>query len=102
MYGKWKALWARFLVGSYGETRRDRVLEYVLHRIGDGAHLQDVIQEEYVRRMATRDDVGRILTDPRIVGSAREGMRRDLEFEGMPPRQTSSVDRPDMTTEAGR
>jgi hypothetical protein len=37
---KWKAFWARLFGGSYGWSRRDKVLEYVVHRIDDGAHVR--------------------------------------------------------------
>jgi len=102
VYEKWKALWARLFGRSHGWTRGDKVLEYVLLRIGEGARLQEVVQEEYVRRMATRHEMVRILTDLRIVGSSREGMRRDLGLERMSPRRTSKVDRPDITPQIER
>ena len=57
MYEKWKALWVRLFGRSYGWTRRDKVLEYVLHRIGERARLQEVVQEEYARRIATRHEI---------------------------------------------
>ncbi len=102
MYERWKAFWARLFGSSFGWTRRDKVLEYVLRRVGDGARLQEVVQEEYVRRMATRHEMNRILTDPRIVGNAREGMRRDLGLARMPPRWTSRVEQPDMKPQTRR
>ena len=100
-YERWKAFWARLFGSSFGWTRRDKVLEYVLRRVGDGAGLQEVVQEEYVRRMATRYEMERILTDPRIIGSAREGMRRDPGLERMSPRRTTRVEQPDAKPKVG-
>jgi hypothetical protein len=78
----WARVFARLFGGSHRWTRRDKVLEYIVHRVDAGTSLRDVVREEYVRRMTTGDEVDRILSDPRIVQTARERMRRDLEFEG--------------------
>jgi hypothetical protein len=38
------------LFGPYPSRREEKVLEYIIHRFGDGAHLRDVMKAEYVRR----------------------------------------------------
>ena len=58
------------------------MLDYVVHRIGDGARLEDVLEEEYVRRHASPDEVEDILDDPRLVQTARKKMEEDLERLG--------------------
>ena len=102
MHEKWKAFWARLFGGSHGWSRRDKVLEYVVHRIDDGAHVREVVQEEYVRRMATQSEIERILADPRIIEGARERMRRELRFEDLTSRKTSRANRAEGTTELRR
>lgn len=102
MSGKLKVFWRRLFGGSPNWSRREKVLEYVAYRLDAGAHLQEVVREEYVRRMATREEVERILTDPRVIEGARERMRRDLRFEEMPLWRTSRVDRPGPTPKIGR
>ena len=102
MHEKWKAFWARLFGGSHGWSRKDKVLEYVVHRIDDGASVREVVQEEYVRRTATQSEIERILADPRIIEGARERMRRELRFEDLTSRKTSRANRPEGTTEVGR
>ena len=55
--------------------QRRRVLEYIIHRLGDGAHFRDVMQEEYVRRNLSPEEVEDILQNPQLV----EGVRKKLE-----------------------
>lgn len=101
MSEKWKSFWSRLFGGRRRSLREERVLEYVVHRLGNGARLQDVVQDEYVRRMTAEDELRRILADPRIVEGARGRMRRELDLQGTPlqgiPDRPSSwaEDRPD-------
>ena len=66
------------LFGPYPSWREEKVLEYIIHRLGDGAHLRDVMQEEYVRRLASADEVEDILDNPRLIEAARKKMEVDL------------------------
>jgi hypothetical protein len=58
----------------YKADRERMVLEYIIHRVGEGAHLRDVMQEEYVRRHLYQDEVEDILQNPKLVESARKKM----------------------------
>jgi hypothetical protein len=60
------------------------------------------VREEYVRRMATEEEIERILSEPRIIEGVRDSMRRDLKFEGTATLRTSRVERPDPTPRIGR
>jgi len=103
VHERWKAFWARLFGRSNRRSRREeKVLEYVVYRIHNGARLQEVVQEEYVRRMVAKNELERMLADPRIVEGLRERLRRGLKFEDMPPRRTSRGDRPGFTTKGGR
>ena len=76
------SFWDRiFDIGHHSE-REEMILDYVIHRIGDGAHLEDVLQEEYVRRYASPDEVEDVLDNPRLVEAARKKMEEDLERLG--------------------
>jgi hypothetical protein len=55
-----------------------KVLECVVHRFGEGAHLRDVMQEEYVRRLISPDEVEDILDNPKLIEAARKKMEEDL------------------------
>jgi hypothetical protein len=76
--GREKAIFWDTLFGSYPSWREEKVLEYVAHRLGDGAHLRDVMQEEYVRRLVSPDEVEEILGNPRLIEAARKKMKEDL------------------------
>lgn len=73
---------------QHHNEREQRVIEYICHRIGDGAHLQDIVQEEYVRRNASPDEVRDILENPRLIEAAHQEMRKDFssgELDPKPP-----------------
>jgi nucleotide-binding universal stress UspA family protein len=67
------------LFGPYPSEREEKVLEYIIHRLGDGADLEDIVQEQYVRRHASPDEIEDILDNPRLVEGARKKMEKDFE-----------------------
>ena len=78
----------RLFSGAHNSEREKKVLEYIIHRIGDGAHLREVLGEEYVRRNASPDEVEQILENPKLVEAAHEQMRNDFasgELDPKPP-----------------
>ena len=60
---------------GHGSERQGRVLRYIIHRLSEGARLADVVEEEYVRRNATRDEVDQIVTNPELIHSSREHLQ---------------------------
>lgn len=74
MSRKERSFWEYLLVGPPHGEREEKVLQYVVHRIKAGAHLADVVEEEYVRRNASRGEVDEIICNPELVHAAREGM----------------------------
>lgn len=80
-----RSFWSRLFGGSRRPVRLERVLEYIVYRLSQGARLEEVVGEEYVRRQATVEELGRMLDDPRIVESARERMQREFGSEEMAP-----------------
>ena len=75
-----------FFGNGTGTERERKAFEYVCHRVGDGAHLRDVVQEEYVRRNATAYEVQDLLENPRLVETAHEKMRDDFSSGRLDPR----------------
>ena len=59
--------------------RGEGVLDYVVQRAGDRARLEDVPEEQYVRRHASAAEY--MLRDPRLVRVARK-KTEDLERSG--------------------
>ncbi len=73
-----RGFFERIFTNSDDSERERKVLEYIIHRIGDGAYLRDVLGEEYVRRNASPDEVEQILENPKVVEAAHEQMRNDF------------------------
>ncbi len=82
----WDRVWMRmFGDGSRRSVRMEKVISYVAHRLDDGARLDEAIQDEYVRRQVSPDELQQILDDRRIIEAARRRMHRELGFEEMAP-----------------
>ena len=88
-----KSFWERIFSTTIPSAREERVVGYIVHRIGEGANLREVTREEYVRRNASPSEVEEILHNPRLVESAREHLQQDfasgeLDPTARPPGQT--------------
>ena len=80
-----KGFWAR-LFGSRGPSARERrLLEYIVHRLNEGANLHDVVEEEYVRRNASQSQIDEILSNPKVVEAARERLQQDFSSGDLDP-----------------
>jgi hypothetical protein len=93
-----QTFWDRFFGGrlsggNYQEERERRVIEYIIHRIGEGARLGDVVQEEYVRRHASPDEVRDILDSPELIEAAHEKLREDFSSGRLDPKPPPSAAR---------
>lgn len=77
---------SRIFGSSHRSGRREKVLEYIVYRIGEGVSLKDVIQEEYLRRNASVDEVKAILENPRLVEAARKKLGEDFSSGDLDPR----------------
>jgi hypothetical protein len=82
-----QSLWQR-LFGGRGTSslsqRQEKVLQYIISRINEGAPLQEVLQEEYVRRNCSQSEIEQIIRSPELIEAARgqlgESFRSD-EFK---------------------
>jgi gamma-glutamyltranspeptidase len=88
--GERRSFWNRLFGGSRSSAREEKVLQYIIHRIEKGANLQEVVQEDYVRRNATSDEVKQICSNPRLVAAARESLGHDFSSGDLDPNQRSS------------
>ena len=82
-----RSFWDKLFGTNNRSGRQDKVLEYVIHRIEDGANLREVLQEEYVRRNATTEEVQRMLENPRLIEAAGEQLREDFSSGKLDPRR---------------
>jgi hypothetical protein len=78
--------WQFLFVGSHHDERKEKLLGYVVHRMKAGAHLGDVVEEEYVRRNASKEEVDDLIRDPELAHAAREHLESALESEAPYPR----------------
>jgi hypothetical protein len=85
-----RSFWDRLFGTNNQSGRQQRLLEYVVHRVKDGANLQEVLQEEYVRRNATSEEVGKVLENPKLIEAAGEQLREDFSSGELDPRQGRS------------
>lgn len=83
--GEKRSFWARLFGSSTNSAREEKVLEYIVHRINEGAGLREAVDEEYVRRNATRGQIDDILSDPRLIEAARERMQQAFDSGELDP-----------------
>ena len=76
------SFWSKLFDDRYRSGRQERVISYIVHRLGDGAKLRDVTQEEFVRRLASSTEVDEILRNPKLVEAARKKMQESFEEAG--------------------
>lgn len=82
-----RSFWQRLFSPNKRSAREERVVGYIVHRIGEGASLREVTQEEYVRRNASPAEVEEILQNPKLLESAHENMRQDFDSGELDPRR---------------
>ena len=80
-----RSFWDRLFNRDRPSQREERVLEYIMHRVGEGAHLGDIVNEEYVRRNASREEVEEICARPELVQAAREHLQQDFGSGDLDP-----------------
>ena len=79
------------LFGGSHAGPEDAVLEYVAHRLKEGAHLRDVLEEEYVVRNTTPTQRNEILTDPRLVRQDREALEEYFDSKELSPEHSAAA-----------
>ena len=78
-------LFGNFFSGSGRTQQEDKVREFILHRLNHGAHLAEVLQEEYVLRNCSKDEVDEIIRDPRLIHENRVGLKQLFESGELDP-----------------
>jgi hypothetical protein len=82
---KQRSFWDRLFSIHVESEREERVIEYIIHRLGDGASLPQIVNEQYVRRNASPNEVDDILQNPKLVEAARERMQEDFHSGDLDP-----------------
>lgn len=63
----------------------ERVREYISYRLCRGAHLADVLREDYVRRNCSEEQINAIIQDPRLIHEDRVSLHRLFESGELDP-----------------
>ena len=80
------------LLSSEGQSQReDKVLEYITHRLRNGANLKETLQEEYVLRNTTQDERDQIIRDPKVVQQSRAGLNQYFDSEELIPEHPTAA-----------
>lgn len=77
--------WKKLFAGSSHTLPEDRIREYIIHRINEGAHLKNVLGEDYVRRNCSQGQIDKIINDPRLVHEARLSLEHEFECGELDP-----------------
>jgi hypothetical protein len=67
--------------------RKEKVFRYVLHRITEDANLQEVLQEHYVRRNCSQDEIDEIHNNPELIYAAKEHLEQTFRSGELDPRR---------------
>ena len=84
---KQQSFWDRLFSLDYHSAREERVVEYIIHRLGEGASLQEILREEYVRRNASPVEIEEICAKPELIQTTRERMEQDFRSDELDPRR---------------
>ena len=82
-----RSFWDRLFSIEYHSAREERVIEYITHRLHDGVSLQEILEESYVRRLASPVEVEEICSKPELIQAAREHMEQYFRSEELDPRR---------------
>jgi hypothetical protein len=70
-----RSFWQRFFgrTGTSSLSQRQKsVLQFIISRIDGNVPLQQVLQEDFVRRNCSRAEVEQIISSPEFIKAARE------------------------------
>jgi hypothetical protein len=67
--------------------REEKVLRYIIHRLGEDAALEEVLREPYVQRNCSQAEIGEIQSNPELVQAAREHMEQTFSSGELDPRR---------------
>jgi hypothetical protein len=91
---KARSLWGQLFLSSPAHVEHEeKVLNYIIHRIDEGANLHEVLQEPYVLRNSSQAEIEEIISSAELVHACRERLERTFRSGELDPRQRSQVGR---------
>ena len=83
--GERRSFWQRLFGGEDASSlsqRQQKVMRYLIERMDKGgAPLQQALEEDYVRRNLSREEVRQIVSHPEFVQAARERLGESFRSE---------------------
>ena len=83
--GERRSFWQRLFGGEDASSlsqRQQKVMRYLIDRMDKGeVPLQQALQEDYVRRNLSREEVRQIVSHPEFVQAARERLGESFRSE---------------------
>src|SRR5215218_2397604 len=73
--------------------REEKVLRYIIHRIDEDGDLHEVLEEPYVRRNCSQDEIDEIRTNPELVNACREHLKEAFRSGELDPRRQRTLGR---------
>ncbi len=81
-----RSFWQR-VFGRRGSSslnqRQQKVLHYIIARMGEDTPLQEVLKEEYVRRNCSQAELERIISSPEFIEAARKNLGESFRSEDL-------------------
>jgi spermidine synthase len=91
---KAQSLWGQLFLSSPAHVEHEeKVLHYIIHRIGEGANLHEVLKGPYVRRNCTQAEIEEIVSSAELVHACRKHLAQTFRSGELDPRQRSQVGR---------
>ncbi len=81
-----RSLWERLFGDHPRGEQEEEVLRYIIHRLQNGASLEETVRDNYVRRNLSQAEVDEVINDPELVRTVRERLESDFESEELRPR----------------
>ena len=82
-----RSFWQRLFGGGGGGSslsqRQQKVLGYMIGRLDKDVPLQEVLQEDYVRRNSSHQELEQIVSNPEFVQAARERLGESFRSEDL-------------------
>jgi hypothetical protein len=82
-----------FLSSPEQVEREEKVLQYILHRIEHDADLHEVLQEPYVRRNCSQDQIAEITSSADLVHACRKHLEQTFRSGELDPKQRRQAGR---------
>jgi hypothetical protein len=90
---KARSLWGQLFQSNPTHVEHEeKVLQYIIHRIGQDADLHEVLREPYVCRNCSQAEIDEIVSSADLVHAAREHLEQTFRSGELDPyqrRQTS-------------